>query len=105
MGYFLISEAETAVPAKSPASPKTHVPLPRLQERGVRGNSASLEKFWTQILRLLYKWLNRRSHRRSYTWEGFNALLRDFKVPGPRITEPKHHVAETQQWFTSFATP
>ena len=36
MGYFLISEAETAVSAQSPASPKTHVPLPRLQERGHR---------------------------------------------------------------------
>lgn len=72
---------------------------------GVRGNAASLKKFWAQILRLLYKWLNRRSHRRSYTWEGFNALLRDFKVPGPRITEPGQDAAGTQSWFTTFATP
>jgi RNA-directed DNA polymerase len=63
---------------------------------GVSGNSPSLKKFWAQVLRLLYKWLNRRSHRRSYHWEGFTALLRDFKVPGPRITEPAYGAAGTQ---------
>ena len=42
-------------------------------------------KFWWQVLGLLYKWLNRRSHRRSYTWESFLRLLKDFHVPAPRI--------------------
>ena len=45
MGYFLISEAETAVSAQSPASPKTHTPLPRLQERGHRFYSANLSRW------------------------------------------------------------
>jgi RHS repeat-associated protein len=45
MGYFLISEAETAVSAQSLASPKTHTPWPRLQERGHRYYSAELSRW------------------------------------------------------------
>jgi RHS repeat-associated protein len=45
MGYFLTTEAETAVPAKSHASPKTHTPLPRLQERGLRFYSSGIGRW------------------------------------------------------------
>ncbi len=55
---------------------------------GVSGNFASLAKFWRQVRRLLHKWLNRRSHRRSYTWKGLTACMDYFRVPGPRII---HH--------------
>jgi RNA-directed DNA polymerase len=54
---------------------------------GVIGNSASLRSFFNLTQRLLFKWLNRRSQRRSYTWDGFNALLNYFGVVRPRITE------------------
>lgn len=54
---------------------------------GVTGNFPSLNKFWRTVCRLLYKWLNRRSQRRSYTWEGLYAMLRHFGIKGPRITE------------------
>jgi RNA-directed DNA polymerase len=32
---------------------------------GVHGNSASLHEFFTWVIRILFKWLNRRSQRRS----------------------------------------
>jgi RNA-directed DNA polymerase len=54
---------------------------------GVIGNSASLQRFFYTTQRLLFKWLNRRSQRRSYTWDGFNALVNYFEVERPRITE------------------
>lgn len=54
---------------------------------GVIGNSAALNRFFFRTQRLLFKWLNRRSGRRSYTWVGFNALLDHFQVERPRITE------------------
>ena len=54
---------------------------------GVIGNSASLQRFFYTTQRLLFKWLNRRSQRRSYTWAGFNALVHYFGVERPRITE------------------
>ncbi len=55
---------------------------------GVIGNSASLAQFFYRSKRILFKWLNRRSQRRSYTWTGFQDLLAFFGVEGPRITEP-----------------
>ena len=35
MGYFLTTSPEIEVPGKSHASPKTHTPGSRLQERGI----------------------------------------------------------------------
>ena len=54
---------------------------------GVRGNTESMNQFFEQIRNLLFKWLNRRSQKRSYTWDGFVAMLQKFGVPGPRIVE------------------
>ncbi len=52
---------------------------------GVIGNYASLAQFFYRTNRILLKWLNRRSQRRSYTWVGFQALLAAFGVEGPRL--------------------
>ena len=52
---------------------------------GVPGNSASLKQFFDGALRILLKWLNRRSQRHSYNWQGFTAILEHFKVERPRI--------------------
>ncbi len=52
---------------------------------GLRCNSESLWDFLYQIERILFKWINRRSQRKSYNWKGFNQLLEGFKVPRPRI--------------------
>src|SRR5438093_6595847 len=52
---------------------------------GVHGNSPSLKQFFDGALRILLKWLNRRSQRHSYNWQGFKAILEHFKVERPRI--------------------
>ncbi len=52
---------------------------------GVIGNSASLAQFFYRSKRILFKWLNRRSQRRSYTWTGFQALLDQVGISAPRI--------------------
>jgi group II intron reverse transcriptase/maturase len=52
---------------------------------GVHGNSVSLKQFFDGALRILLKWLNRRSQRRSYNWQGFTAIVEHFKVERPRI--------------------
>ena len=54
---------------------------------GVRGNFESMTQFYEQCQKLLFKWLNRRSQKRSYTWDGFAAMLQAFSVPPPRIVE------------------
>ena len=56
---------------------------------GLPGNYESLKDFFHQSKRILFKWLNRRSQKRSYTWDGFSELLDCFKVPHPRITDRK----------------
>jgi RNA-directed DNA polymerase len=61
---------------------------------GVVGNYASLEQFYKSAIRILYKWLNRRSQRRSYNWTGFRELLKHFQVEQPHIVgRPKTRAA------------
>jgi RNA-directed DNA polymerase len=54
---------------------------------GVRGNAESLEQFYQQTRRILCKWLNRRSQKKSYTQNAFKRLLGRFQIPRPKITE------------------
>jgi group II intron reverse transcriptase/maturase len=51
----------------------------------ITDNSLSVSAFRLQVIRLLYKWLNRRSQKRSFTWEKFNQFLKRFPLPQPRI--------------------
>jgi RNA-directed DNA polymerase len=52
---------------------------------GMAGNSKALGSFfyWAKIN--LLKWLNRRSQRKSYTWQAFNDLMKHFNLAKPRI--------------------
>lgn len=52
---------------------------------GVSGNMAMLSSFYNLTRRIVFKWLNRRSQRKSYNWRGFAELLEQFKIPRPRI--------------------
>jgi RNA-directed DNA polymerase len=52
---------------------------------GVSGNSNGLKEFFDEAMGTLWKWLNRRSQRRSFTRQGFDDLLAYFQVPRPRI--------------------
>ena len=56
---------------------------------GVRGNYKSLMQFFSQAVRKLFKWVNRRSHMKSYNWEGFKEILKYYGIARPRITEKK----------------
>jgi len=52
---------------------------------GVMGNYESLDEFLYQVKRLHLKWLNRRSQRPSYTWDGYSKLIQHFALARPRI--------------------
>jgi group II intron reverse transcriptase/maturase len=58
---------------------------------GIIGNSESLSEFFYYVERILFKWLNRRSERKSYNWAGFNALKKDFGLLQPRITQSRNY--------------
>ena len=52
---------------------------------GVTDNHRGLMRFYREATKLLYKWLNRRSQRRSYQWAEFKQLLQLFPLPLPRV--------------------
>ena len=52
---------------------------------GITDNYDSLNDFCFKVRRSLFFWLNRRSQKKSYSWEGFNALLREYPLAKPRI--------------------
>ena len=56
------------------------------QYYGVTDNTKEVKNFLTQTKWLLFKWLNRRSQKRSYTLDTFfNGLLRTFPLLEPSI--------------------
>ena len=55
------------------------------QYYGVTDNTEHMNSFLIETRRMLFKWLNNRSQRRSYTWEGFNELMKVFPLARPRI--------------------
>ena len=52
---------------------------------GVSENLQGLLRYTSRVRRLLYKWLNRRSQRKSYTWESFQQYLLKYPLPEPKI--------------------
>ncbi len=54
---------------------------------GVRGNAKSLWIYQHLCQRLVFKWLNRRSQRRSYNWHGFSEMWKSWGMPAPRMIE------------------
>ena len=52
---------------------------------GVCNNSRRLWSFYREAMRIMYKWFNRRSQRRSFNWTVFNEMLKFYAIPRPRI--------------------
>lgn len=52
---------------------------------GIRGNSKMLCAMWYHAFKLVHKWLNRRSQRRSYTLTGLTAAMIYYAIPKPTI--------------------
>ena len=59
---------------------------------GIRGNSHKINRFYDIAIRILYKWLNRRSQRRSFNFEEFNQKMEYYGLIKPRI---KHIYRQT----------
>lgn len=55
------------------------------QYYGVSGNYCGINRFYYLTLRLVYKWLNRRSQKKSYNWKSFLDYITRFPLPRPRI--------------------
>lgn len=56
-----------------------------IQYYGVSHNSVAVNQFVYQVKRILFKWLNRRSQRKSFTWEKFDMFLKRIEFPEAKI--------------------
>ena len=54
---------------------------------GFAGNAATLNKFAYAVERMWFKWLNRRSQRKSFNWEEYQERRKRFPLPRPRIVK------------------
>jgi len=52
---------------------------------GISGNMQSLRRFSTETSKLAYKWINRRSQRRSYTYAQYCRFKKYNPLPEPKI--------------------
>lgn len=52
---------------------------------GITDNMESLSDFRYEMGKTLFKWLNRRSQRKSYTWAQFNQMMREYPLAQPKI--------------------
>lgn len=66
---------------------------------GVIGNSKGLSDFHKSAIEILFKWLNRRSQRRSFTWEEFRAKMKWYGLIRPRITEKPDNQLRFEECF------
>ena len=76
---------------------RSFVPLPDIFSRvrikllghyayyGITDNSKMIGNYYDIVIRLLFKWLNRRSQRRSFTYDKFKRYLKHNPLPLPRI--------------------
>ena len=56
------------------------------QYYGVTDNTRKIKDFYDKTMKMLYKWLNKRSQRRSYTWESYRyGLLKTLPLQSPTI--------------------
>jgi hypothetical protein len=51
----------------------------------ITDNSKRCEEYVYQATRILFKWLNRKSQRTSYRWEGYQQVLKWLKWPTARV--------------------
>ena len=67
------------------------------QYYGISGNSRMLKVFYYQVMRMVHKWLNRRSQRNRWNWERYLNYLRSYPLPLPYIVH-KFYWPSTVLW-------
>jgi len=59
--------------------------LGHYQYYGVSENYRSIAKFYQHVLRMVHKWLNRRSQKRKMNWRKFQKYLTHYPLPKPKV--------------------
>ncbi len=56
-----------------------------IQYYGVSFNARAMKCFIRQVERLMFKWLNRRSQKKSFTWKEYRLFLKRYPLPAVKI--------------------
>lgn len=51
----------------------------------ITDSKESMSAFYNEVIQILFKWLNRRSQRKSFTWEKFEKFLEKYPVTRPKV--------------------
>jgi len=52
---------------------------------GISGNMPKMKAYHREVVRIAFKWINRRSQKRSYNWVQFQRYLKYNPLPKPKI--------------------
>lgn len=52
---------------------------------GINGNMRAMRVYYHQTRRIIYKWINRRSQKKSMSWEQFQRALKWMNLPKPGV--------------------
>lgn len=55
------------------------------QYYGVSENFNGIKRFYRETIRMVYKWMNRRSQKQSMNWNSFNNYIKHYPLPLPKI--------------------
>ena len=56
-----------------------------MQYYGVSFNSKEVETFIWKAERIVFKWLNRRSQRKSFTWDKYMLFIKKYPLPKAKV--------------------
>jgi len=57
---------------------------------GLPDNSRSLTRYYHHVERVLFKWLNRRSQRRSCNWSQYKQMLSWYLIQSLKVRRLRH---------------
>ena len=57
------------------------------QYYAITDNYTHADKFQDELKRCLFRWLNRRSQRRSFTWDKFILFIKQYQWPRPKANQ------------------
>lgn len=66
---------------------------------GMSGNIRWLQNFYYQTLRLAFKWINRRSQKKSYNWDQFHRFILFNPLPKPKIYHSLYNLNQKRMCF------
>jgi len=59
-----------------------------VQYYGISHNTDKVDEFIDRATKILYKWLNRRSQKKSFDWVKFNRFIDRYPLPKARVVHP-----------------